>query len=201
MPLSSFLQRFDEPATLKMAQMGRDLAAKGIEVVNLSLGEPDFDTPQHIKDAAIKAINENYSHYTPVPGYVDARQAACVKLKRDNSLDYTPEQIVFSTGAKQSLLNAIFAVVDDGDEVVNPHAILGDLFRTRENGPWRSGFRAHLGQCRIQDHSCDSWRQPSPTKRRHLCFLPPVIHPEPYTADRSWKAWRKFSGNIPISIS
>ncbi|PZP44983.1 MAG: aspartate aminotransferase [Pseudopedobacter saltans] len=120
MALSSFLQRFDEPATLKMAQMGRDLAAKGIEVINLSLGEPDFDTPQHIKDAAIAAINENYSHYTPVPGYMDARQAACFKLKRDNNLDYTPEQIVFSTGAKQSLINSILAIVDDGDEVVIP---------------------------------------------------------------------------------
>lgn len=120
MALSSFLQRFEEPATLKMAQMGRDLAAQGIEVINLSLGEPDFDTPQHIKDAAIKAINENYSHYTPVPGYLDARQAACAKLKRDNNLDYTPEQIVYSTGAKQSLLNAIFAIVEDGDEVIIP---------------------------------------------------------------------------------
>lgn len=120
MALSSFLQRFNEPATLKMAQMGRDLAAKGIEVINLSLGEPDFDTPKHIKDAAIAAINENYSHYTPVPGYMDARQAACTKLKRDNNLEYKPEQIVFSTGAKQSLLNAIFAIVEDGDEVIIP---------------------------------------------------------------------------------
>lgn len=120
MALSSFLQRFEEPATLKMAQMGRDLAAKGIDVINLSLGEPDFDTPQHIKEAAIKAINDNYSHYTPVAGYVDARQAAVAKLKRDNNLDYTPEQIVYSTGAKQSLLNAILAIVDDGEEVIIP---------------------------------------------------------------------------------
>lgn len=120
MALSSFLERFAEPATLKMAQMGRDLAAKGIDVINLSLGEPDFDTPEHIKKAAIKAIEENYSHYTPVPGYPDARAAACVKLKRDNNLDYTPDQIVFSTGAKQSLYNAIFAIVDDGEEVIIP---------------------------------------------------------------------------------
>ncbi|QES87565.1 pyridoxal phosphate-dependent aminotransferase [Rhizosphaericola mali] len=120
MALSSFLNRFEEPATLKMAQMGRDLSAKGIEVINLSLGEPDFDTPQHIKDAAIKAINENYSHYTPVAGYLDARQAACTKLKRDNNLDYTADQIVYSTGAKQCLLNALLAIVDDGEEVVIP---------------------------------------------------------------------------------
>ncbi len=120
MALSSFLQRFEEPATLKMAQMGRDLAAKGIDVINLSLGEPDFDTPEHIKAAAIKAIEENYSHYTPVPGYMDAREAACVKLKRDNNLDYSPAEIVYSTGAKQSLFNAIFALVDDDDEVIIP---------------------------------------------------------------------------------
>lgn len=120
MALSSFLNLFEEPATLKMAQMGRELAAKGIDVINLSLGEPDFDTPDHIKKAAIEAINENYSHYTPVAGYLDTRKAACFKLKRDNDLDYTPEQIVFSTGAKQSLMNAIFATVSEGEEVIIP---------------------------------------------------------------------------------
>jgi aspartate aminotransferase len=120
MMLSSFLQRFNEPETLKMAKLGRELRAKGIDVIDLSLGEPDFDTPQHIKDAAIKAVNDNWSHYTPVPGYVDLREAVCTKLKRDNNLDYKPENIVVSTGAKQSLANAILALVDDGDEVIIP---------------------------------------------------------------------------------
>jgi aspartate aminotransferase len=118
--LSSLLDRFNEPETLKMAQMGRELAAKGIDVINLSLGEPDFDTPQHIKDAAIKAINDNWSHYTPVSGFADAREAVCVKLKRDNNLDYKPANIILSTGAKQSLAMAILAVVDKDEEVIIP---------------------------------------------------------------------------------
>ncbi len=120
MQLSSLLSRFNEPETLKMAKLGRELRAKGIDVIDLSLGEPDFDTPQHIKDAAIKAINDNWSHYTPVAGFADLREAVCAKLKRDNNLDYKPENIITSTGAKQSLANAIYAVVDAGDEVVIP---------------------------------------------------------------------------------
>lgn len=120
MHLSSFLQRFNEPETLKMAKLGRELRAKGIDVIDLSLGEPDFDTPEHIKEAAIKAIQENYSHYTPVPGFLDLRQAVCQKLKRDNNLDYKPENIVVSTGAKQSLANTILALVDENEEVIIP---------------------------------------------------------------------------------
>ncbi len=118
--LSSLLQRFNEPETLKMAKLGRELRAKGIDVIDLSLGEPDFDTPQHVKEAAIKAINDNWSHYTPVAGYLDVREAVCTKLKRDNNLEYKPENIITSTGAKQSLANAILALVDEGDEVVIP---------------------------------------------------------------------------------
>jgi aspartate aminotransferase len=120
MQLSSVLQRFNEPETLKMAKLGRELRARGIDVIDLSLGEPDFDTPQHIKEAAIKAVNDNYSHYTPVAGYLDLREAVCTKFKRDNNLDYKSENIVVSTGAKQSLANAILAIVDDGEEVIIP---------------------------------------------------------------------------------
>ena len=120
MQLSSFLQRFNEPETLKMAKLGRELRAKGIDIIDLSLGEPDFDTPDHIKEAAIKAINDNWSHYTPVPGFLDLREAVCTKLKRDNNLDYNPGNIVASTGAKQSLANAMLALVDEGDEVIIP---------------------------------------------------------------------------------
>ncbi|SDC13817.1 pyridoxal phosphate-dependent aminotransferase [Niabella drilacis] len=120
MSLSSLLQRFSEPETLKMAKLGRELRAQGIDVIDLSLGEPDFDTPEHIKEAAIKAINDNWSHYSPVAGFLDAREAVCTKLKRDNNLDYRPEQIVISTGAKQSLANVILALVDDGEEVIIP---------------------------------------------------------------------------------
>jgi len=120
MELSSLLNRFNEPETLKMAKLGRELRASGVDVIDLSLGEPDFNTPQHIKEAAIKAINDNFSHYTPVAGFMDLREAVCTKLKRDNNLDYIPENIITSTGAKQSLANAILALVDENDEVVIP---------------------------------------------------------------------------------
>jgi len=120
MKLSSLLDRFSEPETLKMAKLGRELRAKGVDVIDLSLGEPDFDTPDHIKQSAKKAVDDNYSHYTPVAGYLDLREAVCTKLKRDNNLDYKPENIVVSTGAKQSLANIILATVDQGDEVIIP---------------------------------------------------------------------------------
>ncbi|MEO0000868.1 MAG: hypothetical protein RL766_914 [Bacteroidota bacterium] len=120
MKLSSRLDLFAEPETLKMAKLGRELRAKGIDVIDLSLGEPDFDTPVHIKDALKKAVDDNYSHYTPVAGYPDLREAVCTKLRRDNSLEYKAENILVSTGAKQSLANVIMAVVDKGDEVVIP---------------------------------------------------------------------------------
>jgi len=120
MKLSSRLDRFNEPETLKMAKLGRELRSQGIDVIDLSLGEPDFDTPEHIKEAAKRAVDENWSHYPPVAGYPDLRQAVCTKLKRDNNLDYLPENILVSTGAKQSLANAVFAVVDTDDEVVIP---------------------------------------------------------------------------------
>lgn len=120
MQLSSLLSRFNEPETLKMAKLGRELRAKGIDITDLSLGEPDFDTPDHIKLAAKAAIDANYSHYTPVSGYLDLRQAVCLKLKRDNGLDYTPEQIVVSTGAKHSIANTVLSIVDAGDEVIIP---------------------------------------------------------------------------------
>ena len=120
MELSSILTRFSEPETLKMARLGRELKAKGIDVTDLSLGEPDFDTPAHIKEAAKKAIDENWSHYTPVAGYLDLREAICHKFKRDNNLLYTPDQIVVSTGAKQSLANVILSLIGEGDDVLIP---------------------------------------------------------------------------------
>ena len=120
MKLSSRLDLFAEPETLKMAKLGRELREKGIDVIDLSLGEPDFDTPDHIKSSLKKAVDDNYSHYTPVAGYQDLRQAVCTKLKRDNNLDYKPENILVSTGAKQSLANVVMAIVNKGDDVVIP---------------------------------------------------------------------------------
>jgi aspartate aminotransferase len=118
--LSSLLSKFNEPETLKMAKLGRELRAQGIDITDLTLGEPDFDTPDHIKEAAKNAIDDNFSHYTPVAGYLDLRQAVCEKLYRDNGLVYQPDQIIVSTGAKQSIANAVLAVVDQGDEVIIP---------------------------------------------------------------------------------
>src|ERR1044072_8700875 len=120
MELSSKLSKFNEPETLRMAKLARALSSKGIDVINLSLGEPDFETRDHIKEAAQKAVDENYSHYSPVAGYPDLRQAVCTKLKRDNNLDYKPENIIVSTGAKHSIANLVMAVVDPGDEVIIP---------------------------------------------------------------------------------
>lgn len=118
--LSRRITNLKESATIKMAALGRELRAKGIDIIDLSLGEPDFNTPQYLKDAAIKAIEDNYSHYTPVPGYMEVREAISKKFKRDNDLDYSAKQIVTSTGAKQTLANIILCLVNPGDEVIVP---------------------------------------------------------------------------------
>lgn len=112
--------KMDESATIAMARRSRELAETGVDVISLSLGEPDFDTPDFIKEAAIEAINNNFSHYTPIGGFADLKKAICEKFKRDNQLDYAPEQIVCSTGAKQSILNVAMSVVNPGEEVILP---------------------------------------------------------------------------------
>jgi len=116
--LSDRILNMQESATIAMAKKSRELAAKGIDVINLSFGEPDFQTPQYIKDAAKQALDEGYTFYTPVPGYLDLRQAICDKFQRDNKLSYKPTEIVVSTGAKQSLTNAVLALINPGDEVI-----------------------------------------------------------------------------------
>lgn len=118
--LSNCLNRLEPSATLAMAQKSNELKAQGIDVINLSIGEPDFNTPESIKQAAHKAIDDNFSHYSPVPGYPSLRQAIVNKLKRENGLEYTSEQILCSNGAKQSVCNAIMALVNEGDEVIIP---------------------------------------------------------------------------------
>jgi aspartate aminotransferase len=118
--LSDRVNRISESQTIAMARKSRELKAKGIDIISLSLGEPDFATPQIIKDAAKKAIDDNFSYYTHVSGYVELREAICVKFKRDNGLDYTADEIVVSTGAKQSIANAVLCLIDPGDEVIIP---------------------------------------------------------------------------------
>ncbi len=118
--LSDRISNLAESATLKMAALARQLKQEGKDVISLSIGEPDFGTPEHIKEAAIQAIKEGHSHYTPVPGYLELRKAIVKKFKRDNNLDFTSNQIVVSTGAKQSLANVILSTVNPGDEVIMP---------------------------------------------------------------------------------
>jgi aspartate aminotransferase len=116
--LSDRINSLSESETLAMTRKSRELQAEGKDVINLSIGEPDFNTPEFIKEAAKKAIDDNFSHYTPVPGYQELREAVCTKLKRDNNLDYTPNQIVVSTGAKHSLINVLLSLINAGDEVI-----------------------------------------------------------------------------------
>ncbi len=117
---SHLLGRLSESATIAMSRKARELKAAGRDIISLSLGEPDFDTPDAIKAAGIEAIENNFTHYPPVPGYADVREAICDKLRRDNGLEYTANQIVISTGAKQSLMNVVLSLVDPGDEVILP---------------------------------------------------------------------------------
>ena len=121
MNLSKRMTRLSPSMTFAMNQKSNDLKAKGIDVVNMSLGEPDFDTPAHIKAAAVEALDKNFTHYTPVPGTVSLRQAIAAKLQKENGLTYKPGEILVSNGAKQSLCNAIMALIDDGDEVIIPN--------------------------------------------------------------------------------
>lgn len=118
--LSNRLNRLAPSATLAMSQKSSEMKAQGIDVINLSVGEPDFHTPDGIKDAAKQAIDENWSYYSPVPGYADLRKAISEKLKRENNLDYSVNEILVSNGAKQSVCNTVMALVDDGDEVIIP---------------------------------------------------------------------------------
>ncbi|MCE3259711.1 MAG: aspartate/tyrosine/aromatic aminotransferase [Bacteroidetes bacterium] len=118
--LSDRVNRISESQTIAMARKSRELKAQGIDIISLSLGEPDFATPQIIKDAAKKAIDDNFSYYTHVSGYLELREAICEKFKRDNNLIYSPDEIVVSTGAKQSIANAVLCLINDGDEVIVP---------------------------------------------------------------------------------
>jgi aspartate aminotransferase len=118
--LSDRLNRLAPSATLAMSQKSSEMKAQGVDVINMSVGEPDFNTPEHIKEAAKKAVDNNFSKYSPVPGYPDLRKAIARKLKTENGLDYRPDEILVGNGAKQCVCNVVMALVDDGDEVVIP---------------------------------------------------------------------------------
>lgn len=155
--LSDRINALEESATIGMAKKARELGAQGISVVNLSFGEPDFQTPQHIKDAAKKAIDEGFTFYTPVSGIPDLKNAIVSKLKRDNGLDYKPENIVVSTGAKQSIANALLCLVNPGDEVIiySPYWVsYSELVKLAEGvpvlieGSIENDFKATIDQLR-----------------------------------------------------
>ncbi|HBC29491.1 MAG TPA: aspartate aminotransferase, partial [Prevotellaceae bacterium] len=118
--LSDRLNRLSPSATLAMSQRSGELRAQGVDIINMSVGEPDFNTPEHIKEAAIKAVRDNWTRYSPVPGYPELRKAIVEKLRRENGLDYQPGQILCSNGAKQSVCNTVMALVNPGDEVIIP---------------------------------------------------------------------------------
>lgn len=118
--LSDRLNRLAPSATLAMSQKSSEMKAQGVDVINMSVGEPDFNSPDHIKEAAKQAIDDNYSRYSPVPGYADLRKAIVAKLKRENNLDYTINEVLVSNGAKQSVCNTVMALVNPGDEVIIP---------------------------------------------------------------------------------
>ena len=116
--LAERINRLEESATIAMARKSRQLIAEGRDIISLSLGEPDFNTPDFIKDAAVQAISDNYTKYMAVNGYEDLRIAICNKFQRDNNLSYSPDQIVVSTGAKQSIANVVMSLINPGDEVI-----------------------------------------------------------------------------------
>src|SRR6056297_777379 len=118
--ISNRINQLSESQTIAMSQRSAELKAQGKDIINLSVGQPDFHTPDHIKEAAIQAINDNYTSYPPVPGYKDLRETIAQKLKRDNNLNYTFDQVIVSAGAKHSLANSILAIVNKDDEVIVP---------------------------------------------------------------------------------
>ena len=120
MQLSERINRLATSATLAMSQKSAELKAQGVDIINMSVGEPDFNTPDAIKTAAKQAIDDNWSRYSPVPGYLDLREAICEKLRCENGLEYTPAQIVVGNGAKQAVCNTLLALINPGDEVIIP---------------------------------------------------------------------------------
>ena len=145
-PLSDRINSLPTSQTLAMAAKARELRAEGKDIIGLSLGEPDFNTPDFIKDAAIEAVNQNYNSYSPVDGYVELKEAICTKFERDNNLKYEPNQIVVSTGAKQSIANIAQVLLNPGDEVLLPAPYWVSYFqmvKMAEGTPvviWKDGY-------------------------------------------------------------
>ena len=189
--LSDRLNRLSPSATLAMSQKSAELKAQGVDIINLGVGEPDFNTPDHIKEAAKKAVDDNFSRYSPVPGYPVLREAIVAKLKNENGLDYTPAQISCANGAKQSVCNAIMALVGAGDEVIIPAPYWVSY---PEMVLLADGTPVFVEAGIEQDFKItpNSWRLPLHPKRVRSSFALQVILQARFIASPSWKLWPKY---------
>ena len=173
--LSDRLNRLAPSATLAMSQKSSEMKAQGIDVINMSVGEPDFNTPDNIKQAAKKAIDENYSRYSPVPGYPDLRKAIVAKLKNENGLEYTTNEVIVGTGGKQCVCNAVLALVNPGDEVIIPaqywvsYPQMVKLAGGRERMRGRRCDQALCPSCRGQCHHQAGTKQQQQRRKYTLC--------------------------------
>ena len=182
MQLSARLNRLAPSATLAMSQKSAELKAQGVDIINLSVGEPDFNTPDHIKVAAKQAIDDNWSRYSPVPGYLDLREAICGKLLRENHLEYTPAQIVVGNGAKQAVCNVLLSVVGEGDEVIIPAPYwvsYPDMVRLADGTPV-------FVEAKIEQNF-------KITPAQLEAAITPPTPPVPSIAPKKWKDWPKCS--------
>ncbi|MCZ4407184.1 pyridoxal phosphate-dependent aminotransferase [Cryomorphaceae bacterium 1068] len=198
--VSNLLQRLSESATLAMARKSRELKESGVSVISLSLGEPDFDTPVFIKDAAKEGIDQNYTHYMPVPGYADFRESISKKFKRDNHLNYSPDQIVVSTGAKQSLINVILATVNPGDEVLLPAPYWVSYIEMVK----MAGATPVVVETSIEDDykiSAETLRKNLNDKTRMLIFSSPCNPSGSVYSEAELRAWADVIKDFPNLIA
>ena len=188
--LSDRLNRLAPSATLAMSQKSNEMKAQGVDVINMSVGEPDFNTPENIKEAAKKAIDDNFSRYSPVPGYPDLRKAIVAKLKNENGLDYTANEVIVGTGGKQGICNVILALVNPGDEVIIPAPYwvsYPQMVKLAGGVPVTvsAGFEQDFKM------TAEQLENASPTKLRCLFFALLAILLVAYIVKRNWLHWRK----------
>lgn len=189
--LADRINRLQPSATLAMSQKSSELKAQGIDIINMSVGEPDFNTPDHIKAAAKKATDENYTRYSPVPGYPELRKAIVNKLKNENNLDYTMDQIIVSNGAKQSVCNAIMAMISNGDEVIIPApywvsypqmVLMADGTPVFVEAKIEQDFKI----------TPNNWKKQLQTKQECLFFVLHQTLQVLFIHRKKWKVWQKF---------
>ena len=192
--ISNRILQMSESETLAMTQIARELKAQGKDVISLSIGEPDFNTPEAVKEAAKKAIDENFTHYPPVPGYADLREAISKKFLRDNGLEYKPEQIVVSTGAKQSIYQVVMALINPGDEVIIPTPFWVSY---KEIVKVAEGKCVYVPTKRLL---LNNWKKPLLLVPNLLCSQVQATQQVCFTPKKSLKVLPKCWNVIPISL-